>query len=155
MFFNYLKIALRNLTKSKVHTTVNVVGLSLGLACVFLIGLYVRYEVGYDKHYPEHQNLYRFAWENENPQTRTPHPMAQALVTDFPEVESAVSLSPLWAAGLTRVIFSIQNPENNRQFDESGVMAVDSTFFDVFQIDVAKGDAREALRNVNGVIVTE
>lgn len=155
MLLNYFKIALRNLVKNRLHTLVNVAGLSLGIASVFLITIYVQYELGYDRHYDRYQDLYRVTWENENPQTRTPHPMAQALVDDFPEVESAVSLSPLWAAGLTREIFSIRNLEKDIRHDESNVLSVDSTFFDVFRFPVIKGDAEEALRNVNGMLISE
>src|SRR6187551_960492 len=128
MLNNYLKVAVRSLTKSKLHAVINVAGLAVGIASVFLITLYISYETGYDKFYPEYQDIYRVTWENENPQTRTPHPMAQALVNDFPEVESAVSLSPLWAAGLTRQIFPIKNLEKDIKFDEPGILAVDTTF---------------------------
>src|SRR5688572_6525995 len=109
MFSNYLKIALRSLNKNRLHTIINVTGLSLGVASVFLISLYIQYEANYDTHYDRYENLYRITWEDENPQTRTPHPMAQAMAEDFPEVENAVTLSPLWAAGLTREIFSVRN----------------------------------------------
>jgi putative ABC transport system permease protein len=155
MLLNYFKIALRNLFKNKLHTIINVAGLALGIASVFLITIYVRYELNYDRYYNEHENLYRITWENENPQTRTPHPMAQALVADFPEVESAVSLSPLWAAGLTREIFSVRNIEKNIRFDESNVLSVDTTFFDVFRFPVVRGDAKKALKNVNGILLSE
>lgn len=155
MLTNYLTIALRSLTKSKLHTIINVSGLSLGIACVFLIALYIKHETGYDQFYPQHENLYRITWNDENPQTRTPHPMAQALATDFPEVESAVSLSPIWAAGLTRAIYSISNPDNGVRFDEKNLLAVDTTFFDVFGFSVLRGDARRALKNVNGILISE
>src|SRR5690349_1804197 len=109
MLYNYLNIALRNLVKHKLHTTINVVGLALGMASVFLIALYIQGELSYDRFHRNPETLYRVVWESENPQTRTPHPMAQALVQDFPEVESAVSLTPLWAAGLTRETHSMRH----------------------------------------------
>lgn len=155
MLTNYIKIALRSISKNKLHTIINVAGLSIGLASVFLMAFYIQYETGYDKFYPEPENLYRITWENENPQTRTPHPMAQALVTDFPEVESAVSLSPLWAAGLTRETFSIHNPEKDLRFDESNILAVDTTFFEVFGFPTVRGNGRQALKNINGIILTQ
>jgi putative ABC transport system permease protein len=155
MLFNYVKIAFRNLIKNKLHTIINVAGLSLGIASVFLITIYVQRELSYDRYYDQSENLYRITWDSENPQTRTPHPMAQALVQDFPEVESAVSLSPLWAAGLTREIFSVRNLEKNTRFDEKNILAVDTTFFDVFKIPVVRGDAKKALKNVNGILISE
>lgn len=155
MLLNYFKIALRNLLKNKLHTIINVAGLALGIASVFLIALYIKHETSYDKFYPQSENLYRITWESDNPQTRTPHPMAQALAADFPEVESAVSLSPLWAAGLTRAIYSMSNPENDVRFDEKNLLAVDTTFFDVFGFPVVRGDAKKALNNVNGILISE
>lgn len=155
MLTNYIKIALRSISKNKLHTIINVTGLSIGLASVFLMAFYIQYETGYDKFYPEPENLYRITWENENPQTRTPHPMAQALVMDFPEVESAVSLSPLWAAGLTRETFSIHNPEKDLRFDESNILAVDTTFFEVLGFPIVRGNGRQALKNINGIILTQ
>jgi putative ABC transport system permease protein len=155
MLKNYFLIAIRNLVRNKLHTTINVVGLTLGIASVLLISIYIKNELSYDRYYPEYENLYRITWENETPQTRTPHPMAQAMVEDFPEVESAVSLSPLWAAGLTREIFSVRNLEKDLKFDEANMLAVDTTFFDVFKFPVVRGDGGKALKHVNGILISE
>ena len=109
MIINYLKISLRNLLKNKYYSLINILGLALGITCVFLIIQYLSRELAYDKFHEGSENIYRVIWENDNPQTRTPHPLAQAMVHDFPEVENAVSLSPLWGPGLTRETFSIRN----------------------------------------------
>src|SRR5688572_3592815 len=100
MLRNYLQTALRNFNKNKLHTIINVSGLALGITSVFLIALYLKQELSYDRFHEGAEDLYRITWEDENPQTRTPHPMAQAMVADFPEVHSAVSLTPLYGAGL-------------------------------------------------------
>lgn len=155
MLVTYFKVALRNLLNNKLHTVINMAGLALGVASVFFMAIYVKHEWGYDKYLEGYEDVYRVAWVNENPQTRTPHPMAQAMKDEFPEVASAVSLSPLWAAGLTREIFSVRNLEKNLKFDEANVLAVDSTFFDVFPFPVVQGNAREGLRNVNGILISE
>ena len=153
MLYNYFNIALRNLLKNKTHTLINILGLGLGIASVFLIALYINGELSYDKFHEGAENIYRISWEDDNPQTRTPHPMAQALVQDFPEIENAVSLSPLWAAGLTKESHSLRNPEKDARYDESNLMSVDTTFFKVFTFPVVKGNAEEALKNVNGGIL--
>lgn len=155
MLYNYFTIALRNLLKNRVHTSINIFGLAFGIASVFLITLYIERELSYDKFHHQAEDLYRIVWVNENPQTRTPHPMAQALVADFPEVESAVSLTPLWAAGLTRETHSVRNPNKTERYDESNLLAVDTTFFDVFDFPVIKGDAKKGLKQVNGVLLSE
>ncbi len=155
MLTNYFIVAFRNLLKNKTYSLINIVGLALGFACVFLIAQYLRLELGYDRFHTHAEDIYRITWEDENPQTRTPHPMAQALVQDFPEVESAVSLSPLWGPGLTRQTFSIRNMEKDIRFDESNVLAVDSTFFDVFSFQLVKGDKKTALKKPGGILISE
>src|SRR5690606_24802235 len=112
-------------------------------------------ELSYDRFHYKAENLYRLTWEDNNPQTRTPHPMAQALKNDFPEIESAVSLSPLYGAGLTRETHSFHNPKDNVSYDEKNILAVDTTFFDVFSFELVKGNPKTALKQVNGVLLSE
>ena len=153
MLHNYFNIALRNLLKNKTHTLINIFGLALGIASVFLIALYINGELSYDKFHEGAENIYRISWEDDNPQTRTPHPMAQALVQDFPEVESAVSLSPLWAAGLTRETHSLRNPDKDQRYDETNLLSVDTTFFKVFTFPLVKGNPETALKSTSGGIL--
>lgn len=155
MLINYLVVALRNLRKSKVHAFINIAGLALGVACVLFIALYLERELSYDRFHENAEDLYRIIWEDANPQTRTPHPMAQALKSDFPEVESAVSLTPLFAAGLTRETHSFRNPDSDVRYDEKNVLAVDTTFFDVFSFPLIQGDRKTALKHVNGILLSE
>lgn len=154
MLFNYLQVAFRNLLKNKFYSLINIVGLALGLACVFLILQYLRQELSYDRFHTQAENIYRITWEDENPQTRTPHPMAQALVQDFPEVNSGVSITPLWGIGLTKETLSFRNLEKDIRFDESNVMAVDSTFFNVFSFPLLKGDPKTVLKNPDGILIS-
>lgn len=155
MIRNYLLVALRNLRKNLFLTSISVTGLSLGLACVFLIAQYLVFELSYDRFHEGAKNIYRIAWFNENPQPRTPHPMAQAMVADFSEVENAVTVSPLWGVGLTRETFSIRSEESDIWYDERSVMAVDSTFFKVFTFPLVKGDPVTCLKNINTVLISE
>jgi putative ABC transport system permease protein len=155
MIRNYFKISFRNLLKNKSYSLINVVGLALGITCVFLIVQYLRKEVAYDKFHEGSENIYRVIWASENPQTRTPHPLAQAMVHDFPEVENAVSLSPLWGPGLTRETFSIRNPEKDIQYDETGILAVDTTFFKVFSFQLLRGNPDKVLKKMGGILLSE
>ncbi|HEY5823426.1 MAG TPA: ABC transporter permease, partial [Cyclobacteriaceae bacterium] len=155
MLFNYLKTSLRSLLKNKSYSLINIFGLALGITCVFLILQYLKRELAYDQFHEGAENVYRVVWENENPQTRTPHPLAQAMVHDFPEVENAVTLSPLWGPGLTRETFSIRNNEKDIQYDETGIIAVDTTFFKVFSFPLVKGNPDLALKKMGGILLSE
>ena len=155
MIRNYFKIAFRNLVKHKLYSAINILGLGFGMACVLLICFYVQDELSYDRFHEDAHDIYRIAWWGDNPQTRTPHPMAQALVKDFPQVSSATSLSPLWGPGLTKQTFSIRNLEKDLTFDESGVLSVDSTFFKVFSFELLKGNRQKVLRGPGGLLLSE
>jgi putative ABC transport system permease protein len=155
MLYNYFIIALRNLFKSKVYTVINVSGLGIGIATVFLIIVYLRHELSYDRFHEKAENLYRVIWTGDNPQTRTPHPMAQAMKNDFPEVLNAVSLTPLYTAGLTPETHSFRNPESDIRYDERRILSVDTTFFDVFSFPLLKGNRETALKQVDGILISE
>jgi putative ABC transport system permease protein len=155
MLYNYFKTSLRSLLKNKAFSLINIFGLALGITCVFLILQYLKRELAYDRFHDGAENIYRVVWENDNPQTRTPHPLAQAMVHDFPEVENAVSLSPLWGPGLTKQTFSIRNVEKDIQHDEAGILSVDSTFFKVFTFPLVKGNPNQVLKQTGGILLSE
>ncbi len=155
MIRNYFVIAFRNLLKNRAYTLINIFGLTVGLSSVIMILLYVQDEINYDKYDPQTAHIYRIYWKSGNPQTRTPHPMAQALVKDFPEVESAVTLSPIWGPGLTRQSFSVRNLEKDIRYNEKDILSVDSTFFDVFPIQVTSGNRNTVLRTPGKMLLSE
>ncbi|MGH7598070.1 MAG: ABC transporter permease [bacterium] len=153
MLKNYLKIAARNLLKHKAYSFINIAGLAMGMTCCILILLYVQHELSYDRFHRQADRIYRIFWQSGNPQTRTPHPMAQAMVKDFAEVESAVSLSPVWGPGLTRPKFAVRY--GDQRFEEKEVFSADSTFFEVFSFPLLKGDPKSALRSPASLVITE
>src|SRR5262245_10290351 len=69
---NHFTILLRNFRREKLYTAINIAGLALGLASCLLLGLFLRSELTYDRHYPNHRNIYRVVTEitrNDKPQT--------------------------------------------------------------------------------------
>ncbi|MEI9920557.1 MAG: ABC transporter permease [Bacteroidota bacterium] len=155
MIKNYFRIAFRNFFKSKAHTAINLIGLTAGMVSIFMISLYLQKELSYDKFHEGAENIYRIDWYSDNPQTRTPHPMAQAMAQDFPEVVSAVSLSPLWGPGLTRETHSFRNLAKDQRYDEQNILAVDTSFFNVFSFKVVKGNPKTALKNLRAILISE
>lgn len=151
---NYIVLFLRLIQKNRLFVFINLAGLTAGMVCVTLIFMFIRHELSFDKHIPGSDRIYRVAWFNDNPQTRTPHPMAQAMVRDFPEVESATTLSPLWGPGLTRQTFEVRNPENDIHFNEAGILSVDSTFFEVFPFQLIKGNIKTVLRSPRKLLIS-
>ncbi len=153
MILYNLKIAFRNILKNKGFNLINIFGLSIGMMATIFISLWILDELSYDKFHEHADRIYRIDWQTDNPQTRTPHPMSYQLVKDMPEVENAVSLTPVWGDGLTRPMRIVKQGEI--QYEENGIFAADTTFFDVFSFPLVKGDPKTALKDVGGLVITE
>ncbi|MDH5604689.1 MAG: ABC transporter permease, partial [Cyclobacteriaceae bacterium] len=80
--YRNIVIALRSLSQNRFYSLVTILGLSIALSSIMLIYLFVDKELSYDTFHPRYEDIYRIDWISENPQTRTPHPMAEALRTD-------------------------------------------------------------------------
>jgi putative ABC transport system permease protein len=153
MLKNYFKIAWRSLLKNKLYSTINLAGLAIGLAVCLIIGLYVKYELSYDRFHGEADQLHRIYWHSSSPQPRTPHPMALAMVKDLPEVVAATSLTPVWGPGLTRPAYPVRY--GDAYFEEKEILAVDTTFFELFDFPFIYGDAKSAMKDPASVLITE
>lgn len=89
MFKLNFKIALRNLWKNKVITTINVGGLSVALTAFILVVMYANYETSFDKENPNYDNIYVVGITYPEFKTYyTAAPFAKAIEQNFPEVES-------------------------------------------------------------------
>ena len=149
MLKNYLKIALRSLWRSKVHSTINVFGLSLGIACCILIVLFVKDEWTFDTFHAKADRIYRvYAREDwgENRQffnTTTPFPMGPTLKDNFPEVELQVRFNKIGT--IVRV--------GENQFTET-ISFGGQDFLDVFDFESFAGEAKNALRGQSNVVLT-
>ena len=153
MLNNYLKIAFRNLFKSKGYSLINISGLAIGIACSLVILLYVQGEFSYDEFHEDAEDIYRIAWTGNSAQTRTPHPMAEEMLRDFPEVIDVVSISPIWGPGLTRPVFTVRN--GDKVFEESGFFSGDTNFFSMFSFKMIEGNPDQALKTIGGLVITE
>lgn len=152
MFRNYFKIAVRNLWKNKTATFINVFGLTIGLTCCLLIGLYIQYEVRFDRFQPNGTRIarlvmdYRFDSSPETKQTPvTSTKVAPVFKRTFPEVEAAVRM----IEELTTV------RQQDHLVSEKHFYFVDSTFFDIFQAEFMQGNPQKALDGPHKVVLTE
>ncbi|MFC2125542.1 ABC transporter permease [Bacteroidota bacterium] len=153
MLLYNLKIAFRNILKNKGYSFLNIVGLAVGMMSSVVIVLWIIDETNYDTFHQDADRIFRIAWMSDNPQTRTPHPITYSMVADFPEVENAVSISPIWGDGLTRPMRTVKQGEIT--YEENGIFSADTTFFQVFSFKMVKGNPKTALKDVGGLVITE
>jgi len=154
MILNYLKIASRNLTRNKVYSLINILGLSLGVGCCLLLSLYIQDEISYDQHHRRLNDLYRvvtqFTVDSENQQMATTSPpIALTLRDEIQEIESAVrTVNP---PGVPRNLIKYED----KLFYETDGLLADSSLFDVLTYDVVEGNPKTALVEPNSVVISD
>lgn len=152
MLRNYFKIALRNLARQRFYSFVNISGLALGIAACLLIVLYIAHELSYDKHHVNADRIYRVNGEikygpNHYRLAVAPAPFAEVLLSEFPEIESAVRFR-------SRGSYLVRRANASENFREHNVIWTDSTFFRIFSVAVLQGNPDNALREPNTIAIS-
>ena len=150
MLGHYLRMAARGFVRHKLYTFINVVGLSVALACAILIVLFVRDQLSYDAWIPGTQNLYRLAatfhfpggppW----PGTGCPFPVLTAVGEKIPQVKAVVHM----------VAEDMTVMAGDRKGHET-VTFVDPNFFQVLRIPVLRGDPALALKQPESIVISQ
>ncbi len=155
MLFNFFTVFKRILLKHKVVALINIVGITVGLSCILLMAPYVADQLGYDTELPQSEQLYRITYyDGSNFQSTTSHLLSYAVAEQFDNVTAATSISPLSGKGQLAQNHVLANSTKSIQNKESGILMVDSTFLDVFQLDVIAGDPK-ALYSPWNLVITE
>lgn len=149
MLKSYLSTALKHLTTQKLYTVINVAGLSVGLACFILIGLFVRHELSYDGHWANTDRIYRVSrdyFPQEGFRARVPAsanaPIAPALVEDFAEIEVAARLFGGRSEQAGRVFGArALVRRDDAAFYEGRLRFADNEIFEIFDFEWLQGDS--------------
>jgi putative ABC transport system permease protein len=149
MFRNYIKIGLRNLSKHKGDTTINLLGLCVAFTSALLLFLSVFYEFSFDKFHKNADNIYHlyFTTYNKNQvdhSSSMPVPLLPALKAAYPEVKMGTRF--INGAGIIDY--------NNKKINEN-VRFSDADFLQMFSFPLVKGNANTALSELNNVVVRE
>jgi len=153
MFKAYLKIAWRNLVKDRQFTLLNLLGLSVGLACALMIGLWVTDEQGMEKYNANDARLYQVManFKEDNgirTGSGTPGILARALRTDIPEIADASSVLPAsWFGNGGVAVYGDKKLQARPQY-------VDSNFFSLFTCQWLQGDRDQLFADRQGVALS-
>jgi putative ABC transport system permease protein len=155
MIRNYLKIAWRGVGRNKVSAVINISGLAIGLACVMLIGLYVKDELSYDRFFKNADRIYRVNTHekianDEFVAGHTPPPVGLALQSNFPEIES---YTRIFMPG-DEIIHYVKNGAREAVTEKS-LLSVDSNFLQFFNYPLLAGDRDRCLNGPNYVVLTQ
>ena len=149
MLHNYLVVAWRNITKNKVHSLINMMGLALGMAGAILLLLNIQYGLSFDQFHEKKASLYEaynkgivsgqlICWNATAP------PLAGALKKDFPEIKNVARVR------YTNMLLRFAD----KKMQEQGSI-VDAPFLSMFSFPLLQGNATTALGDANSIVLTQ
>ncbi len=152
MIKTYLKIAWKNLAKNKLYTSLNVAGLTFGITCFLLIGLYVFDELTFDQYHKKADRIYRLVEHKKvNGEATTiaaaSYKLAEESKNTIAEIENTARIARIGRANLV-------NPDNPVNFQET-ITVANHSLLEIFDFPFISGDARTALKEPNCIIISE
>lgn len=152
MFRNYLKVALRNISKQRLFSFINIVGLTIGITASIFVVLYINDELSYDMFHTDIERMYRINLEGrmtgqEIITNYSCPPIGATLVAEIPEIESYCRMQQ----GSNVVV----QTETESFLEEDRVFYVDSNFFNFFDFKLLEGDPNTVLAEPNTVVLTK
>jgi putative ABC transport system permease protein len=149
MLKNYFKTALRNLAKSKMHSIINITGLSVGMAVAMLIGLWIYDEVSFDRNFDHYDRIAKVAQNvTNNGEVGTwqsvPLPLGEVLRKDY-------------GNNFKKVVRSVQGGElftlGHKKISETGGF-FETGATELFSLRMVKGN-RDGLGEVSTILLSQ
>jgi putative ABC transport system permease protein len=150
MIKTYFKIALRNIRKNKLYSFINIAGLTVGIVCCMLIGLFISSELSFDKFHNNADRIARTTMEYSNggivtKVVNTGTKVGPQFKRTFPAIEDYVR-----TLEFSRIV-----TYGDKQFTEKKFYYADESFLKIFSFPLLKGDVATALNTADKVVVTE
>ena len=153
MLKNYFKTTWRNLWRNKLYTSLNVAGLTFGISCFLLIGLYLFDELTFDQQHTKVDRIYRvIEHKNVNGEATTiaaaGYKLAEESKKGLEEVENTTRIQRIGRANLL-------TPENPTNFFQETATIGDERLFQIFDFPLLSGDKKTALQDPNSIVINE
>jgi putative ABC transport system permease protein len=148
--FQNIKVSWRVLKRDTFNTALNTIGLTIGIACFILLGLYVVQETSFDQFHSKKDRIFR-AWLYEDYgegqiffNSTTPFLFEEIFEKDFPEIETAVQYTlRSFHVGREEKLFNVP----------VGILSPE--FFDLFDFNIVKGNISTPLEDKESVVITQ
>jgi putative ABC transport system permease protein len=149
MFKNYLKIAFRNIWKSKGYAFINIIGLSVAFCVSVFLFLTAYFQLTFDNFHKDGDRIYQTYFVSNDPEKveksgSMPFPITPALKEEFPEIE-----------GIARVVNGSDVVEYKGKYFDKQVKFTDADFFRIFSFPMVKGNPEVALNNLSSIVISD
>jgi putative ABC transport system permease protein len=150
MIKSYFRVAWRNLRKNKIYSTINIIGLAVGISVFWLMALYIYDELSYDRQSVNSNRIYRVVqsgeWTGGNFHiAQTPAFFGPTLNNEFPEIETTARID--LEGGGTLVY-------GDKKITRGNIFFADNSLLAVFRFPFLYGDAANALKTPNSIVLT-
>lgn len=153
MFRHNFIVSFRNLKRNKAYALINVLGLTLGIACVILIFTFVKYHLSFDTFHTKAEKIYRITTEFHQDEISynpgVPSPLGEAFRNNYTFAEKTARV-----ASFTDRLVSIPSFKDHKKFEEDIAFA-ETAFFDIMDFPLVRGNENTILSEPNTAIITQ
>ncbi len=153
----YFTSTIRHLQRYRLFTSLNILGLAIGISACWVIFRIVNHEFSYDKHLPNKEHIYRvvsgFIWDGkESFNGGVSAPLYESVREQVPGIDHVVQLNQQRFLSV-----EVRDPSGNRiNFDDQeGMAATDTAYFNMVRYDWLIGNSITALNDPNNVVLTK
>jgi len=154
MIRNYVIISIRNLFRNKLHTLINIIGLTISFACFITISLWIADEYSYDKTLENRDRIFQLTITHPTgiKDPNVPYMLPIMLADDYAEIQRFARIVRL--TNKISCSFRIEDDDGkHKSFNEENVFQVDTGFFSIFSLPLISGNRARALEQPNSVVL--
>ncbi len=150
MLKNYFKTAIKTMMRNKTYTAINIFGLSIGLACVMLIVLYIKDDLSFDRFQSNGAQIYRLVQAGHRPDGTeyksgfTGGVQGETFKQQIPEIQEMCRIN----GGGEELV------KKGAEVLSEKMLYADKSFFKIFSFPLLKGNPKTALNNTSNVVIT-
>jgi putative ABC transport system permease protein len=149
-----VRIAIRNLLRNKLHTFINIIGLTIGFACFITISLWIADEYSYDKSLENRDRIFQLTITHPTgiKDPNVPYLLPVMLADDYAEIQKFTRIIRL----NTKITCSFRIEDvagKHKTFNEENVVQVDTSFFSIFSFPLISGNKVSTLKQPNSIVL--
>lgn len=150
MIPNFFIFAFRLLRRDKLHSIINTIGLSIGIACCIIIMMYLQNELSYDQYHEKADRIYRLGikitmGDQSESFAQSSWSIGKRLKDEYPEIENYVRIEPF-----NDVLFKYKD----KLFYEDEMALADPSIFEIFSFKFIHGDPATCLKEPGNLVLT-
>ena len=144
-----LKLAIRNLLKNKLYSSLIIGGFAIGFTACILIALFYSVEYNVDKHFANYKNIYRLydVQKNENV---LDYKLNSVLSENYPDVKETCAMNYL-----PNFTMTLKDPETKKYTQVSHSIYTSNSFFDIFSVEIVASQSDKPFAGSNSAVISE